>query len=149
METISRINLIRSPSTICAFEGKSADLKKTLLNVEAISFFEIDCLQCNTEQNLFSTFSTELGFPEYFGRNWDALHECIGDLDWLDAKYIILFLKNSNKLLIDQPDKIKTFAEITSDIIKEQAREFNEPEISIVLDNNSQQNTLLSEIEKK
>lgn len=32
---------------------------------------------------LLDAIAAELRFPDYFGRNWDALDECITDLSWL------------------------------------------------------------------
>ena len=36
-----------------------------------------------------------LQFPDYFGRNWDALDECICDLSWLPPGDVILIHKDS------------------------------------------------------
>lgn len=39
---------------------------------------------------LLKILSEELDFPDYFGHNWDALWDCITDLEWIDQKNIIL-----------------------------------------------------------
>src|SRR5262245_6192975 len=36
-----------------------------------------------TKEALLRELAQRLRFPEYFGANWDALDECIGDLSWL------------------------------------------------------------------
>jgi RNAse (barnase) inhibitor barstar len=33
-----------------------------------------------TEQGIFSSFAKALQFPSYFGRNWDAMVDCLDDL---------------------------------------------------------------------
>ena len=43
-------------------------------------------------QPVFDAFSRALGFPDWFGRNWDALHDCLGDLSWLKAPGYVLIM---------------------------------------------------------
>lgn len=37
-----------------------------------------------------------LGFPAWFGGNWDALEDCMGDLSWREPPYRLV-LKNFRK----------------------------------------------------
>lgn len=39
---------------------------------------------------LLDRLADALNFPDYFGRNWDALWECICDLSWLPPGNVIL-----------------------------------------------------------
>jgi len=43
-----------------------------------------------TRDQLFDVLSGELNFPSYFGRNWDALWDCLGDLSWIDRRRVII-----------------------------------------------------------
>jgi RNAse (barnase) inhibitor barstar len=36
------------------------------------------------EQALLDEYVQQLHFPTYFGWNWDAFNDCLGDLGWLD-----------------------------------------------------------------
>lgn len=35
------------------------------------------------KEKVLGILSERLRFPRYFGQNWDALEECLGDLSWL------------------------------------------------------------------
>ncbi len=37
----------------------------------------------NSRQDLFSQLADQLAFPDYFGRNWDALYDLLRDFSWL------------------------------------------------------------------
>jgi RNAse (barnase) inhibitor barstar len=51
----------------------------------------------STKDALFDALSSGLSFPEYFGRNFDALEECLRDLAWLPAERQLL-LPNERQL---------------------------------------------------
>ena len=40
----------------------------------------IDVSSVQTREELHTLLAEKLGFPEYYGKNWDAFDECIRDL---------------------------------------------------------------------
>lgn len=44
-----------------------------------------------------------LRFPDYFGRNFNALSECLSDLEWLNCNRFILLFEEAEDLLADEP----------------------------------------------
>ena len=50
-----------------------------------------------TDEDLFAVVASAMQFPDYFGNNWDALDECLGDMDWLPAEGYLLVLRNASK----------------------------------------------------
>jgi len=55
---------------------------------------------------LLQNIAAALGFPEWFGHNWDALEDCLGDLSWSHAAgHVLLFeaarLEDDLGVLID------------------------------------------------
>jgi RNAse (barnase) inhibitor barstar len=69
---------------------------------------------CATPANLFAEFAQALEFPDYFGHNWDALEECLADLEWLPAKGYILLITDAGCVLPNE-EEYETFLEILRD----------------------------------
>jgi hypothetical protein len=44
----------------------------------------------DSERGLIDAVDTALELPEYFGQNWNALNECLEDLEWLPAGQVAL-----------------------------------------------------------
>lgn len=42
---------------------------------------------------MLARIAEALRFPPYFGHNWDALDECLGDLPWLQAPGALIVLE--------------------------------------------------------
>lgn len=43
------------------------------------------------KEKVLNILSQKLRFPRYFGHNWDALDECLGDLSWFgDVKQVTI-----------------------------------------------------------
>jgi RNAse (barnase) inhibitor barstar len=62
-------------------------------------------------KTLLKTLNDMFKFPSYFGYNWDALEECINDLNWLHFKSYILILENVDKMQLSEND-MQTFIKI-------------------------------------
>ncbi|MBL3582063.1 barstar family protein [Oleidesulfovibrio alaskensis] len=54
-------------------------------------------------------------FPDYFGRNWDALEECMQDMKWLPAKHYILIIHDAEDCWKNIPEVVYTLIEIWVD----------------------------------
>ena len=42
----------------------------------------LDVVTVEAKENLFESLAGALAFPDWFGRNWDALEDVLGDLSW-------------------------------------------------------------------
>lgn len=52
----------------------------------------IDLLGCHNKATLLLRIAVALEFPTSSGRNWDALSDCLRDLQWMPSKgYVLLF----------------------------------------------------------
>jgi RNAse (barnase) inhibitor barstar len=43
-----------------------------------------------SRERLFDVLSDALAFPDYWGRNWDALNDMLTDLSWIEQYRIVL-----------------------------------------------------------
>ena len=71
--------------------------------------------KCQTIAGLLTECARALDFPDYFGHNWDALEECLIDLEWLPAKGYILLITDAGCVLPDDEEEYETFLEILRD----------------------------------
>lgn len=77
---------------------------------------ELDARYCRTAKEFLVSVGVALGFPAYYGRNWDAFYECFGDLlevttggmghEFYDRpgrpeRTLHLVVRHADKLLVD------------------------------------------------
>jgi hypothetical protein len=82
----------------------------------------LDLAACRGKADLLTGFARELKFPTWFGHNWDALADCLDDLEWLRASGYLLVLENPVGLSNAAP---KDFA-VALDILADAARKWSE-----------------------
>ncbi len=71
--------------------------------------------KCKTKDGLFAEFARALSFPDYFGHDWDALEECLADLEWLPAKGYVVIVTDAEQVLAKDKEEYPTFIDILND----------------------------------
>jgi hypothetical protein len=56
-----------------------------------------------TRAGFFQELAQALRFPDYFGRNWDAVYDCLTDFNWLPAAGYVLVLDGFDQLATNEP----------------------------------------------
>ena len=82
------------------------------LGLEAI---RIDLAGCQDKAGFLGRVAAALGFPAWFGDNWDALYDCLTDLSWRPGQGWVLILENVDDLRRAAPDALDTALAIMGD----------------------------------
>lgn len=83
-----------------AFHLLDRDLAELQAAAGALGLFNatLDLTGCTDQRELMARMASALRLPDYFGHNWDALDECLADLEWLDAEGFVLAIEHSREL---------------------------------------------------
>jgi hypothetical protein len=63
----------------------------------------LDGNRAGTRAEFFQEIARALRFPNYFGRNWDAVYDCLTDFNWLPAAGYVLVLDGFDHLATNEP----------------------------------------------
>ena len=90
------------------------------------NLFILDGEKMKNWDSLFKEFQNVMNFPSYCEPNKDSFDECIMDLpEWLSSQIYIIFIKNSDKLLINEVDYKDEYEELIENF-NEYAEEYSE-----------------------
>ena len=81
------------------------------------AYFHIEGKLIARKEQLLNHVATALRFPSYFGGNWDALEECLADMEWVDAPGYVIYYDHIDALANEHPDQLQTFVEICRDAV--------------------------------
>jgi hypothetical protein len=57
-----------------------------------LQVFRLNLIGVRGKGGLLDRFAKVLRFPKHFGKNWDALNDCLTDLAWLGGNDLILLV---------------------------------------------------------
>lgn len=90
--------------------------------VPGLTIRAVDAERMRSTRALFREFAAGLQFPDYFGRNWDALEECLVDLSWLPPGPYAIVIVQATELLTDaQPEEFTVFLRLIENVAAEWA----------------------------
>jgi len=64
----------------------------------AFAIAVLDGATAGSRAGFFQEIARRLHFPDYFGHNWDAVFDCLTDLNWLPAAGYVLVLDGFDHL---------------------------------------------------
>src|SRR3954451_12466363 len=111
-------SLLESPRAGVWFLQDHADPKavQKLAKEQGFAFFHIEGKNIGGKEQFMTHVATALRLPKHFGKNWDALEECLLDLD-LDADGYVIYYDHIDPLLAAHPDQFDTLVEILRDAV--------------------------------
>jgi hypothetical protein len=77
-------------------------------------FFEANLLGVHDKNEFMLAVAAAIRAPEWFGANWDALADALGDLSWRPAPGYVLLLQNGGENFGMTEEEHKTALEIFS-----------------------------------
>lgn len=83
-------------------------LRSRQFHVVLTSYVKINDL----ELALIDQLDRGFAFPEYFGRNWNAVDECLADLSWLSASGFCCILQGTDALKQEDIRVYETFIDV-------------------------------------
>jgi RNAse (barnase) inhibitor barstar len=100
MSVMVFIDDLATPSWRCVqFLSASAEWPSaSALAEQGLELADLDAGSLASEGELLAELSKVFRFPDYFGGNWDALDECLRDLEWLPAQGYVLRVHNAEAL---------------------------------------------------
>lgn len=79
----------------------------------------VDLAGCRDKADALARIGKALSFPGWFGANWDALADCLGDLSWLLAPGYLLLIEHSGTWHAAQSDEFDTLLAILNEAAQE------------------------------
>ena len=68
-------------------------------------------------RELFDELAAAWQFPPYFGENWNAVDECLDDMDWLPCDHYVMVITDAHLLLKDEKaDALRVFVDVLEEL---------------------------------
>jgi Barstar (barnase inhibitor) len=96
--------LSRAPSGLYQLTGnwRSRSIDR-LCRLKGVRLFHIDGARAQTKRRFLAVAANAMGFPEWFGGNWDAFHDCVTDLAWQPAHAYVVLLGDMQRFATNAP----------------------------------------------
>lgn len=88
--------------------------------------FRVDLAKSDDKDQMLATIGKALDFPDWFGHNFDALADCLGDMNWRPAEGYLVMLEHCDGI----HSKAETEFVTTLQIFQQAAEDWREQGIA-------------------
>jgi hypothetical protein len=89
-----------------ATQSTDADIRNAA-QASGLDFIEVDLKGVTGKKGFLKKAAGALGFPTYFGMNWDAFSDCLTDMEWKPATGYIILITNHQSFAAKAPADAK------------------------------------------
>ena len=72
--------------------------------VGGLRWVAVDASAARTKAQMLGLLGRTLEFPSWFGRNWDALEDCLTDLSWIEQPGVVIHVTEFGAYAKADPD---------------------------------------------
>ena len=110
-------NEAAAPAAVQVIEltPEAADAVTRLAQSLGLDAMRIDLDGCAEKGEFLERTAAALGFPSWFGGNWDAFFDCLADLSWRPARGHVLVFENTADMRRHAPEALDTAVTILAD----------------------------------
>ncbi len=103
---------------------KVRSLTELTIDFSKWNIIQIDGAKTKSNQDFYDEIAVKFNLPAYFGRNFDALYDCLLDFSWQEFdNYLIIFDKYEQLLANENSEKKR----IVDNIFEEMVEFWNNP----------------------
>lgn len=77
-----------------------------------LALWRVDIGHVHDKQGFTDRVAKALAFPQWFGGNWDAFEDCLGDLSWQSASGYVLLLEHGKHFGAGHKQEFVTAVEV-------------------------------------
>jgi RNAse (barnase) inhibitor barstar len=85
---------------------------------EGTKVFVLDGERIIDSISLFQEFATVMQFPEYFGHNWDALKDCLTELDGHEVDRYIITIDKLDRFMANDLSQWTNFLDVCKSVVE-------------------------------
>ena len=83
-----------------------------------LALWRVDIGQVHDQQGFTGLVAKALAFPQWFGGNWDAFEDCLGDLSWHPASGYVLLLEHGKHFGAGHKQEFVTAVEVLAGVVE-------------------------------
>jgi len=96
------LNRLKDPAKSGVYRASRGDAIEDALRGSPLSLARIALQDVTGKSALLRRIAARLGFPAWFGENWDALEDCLTDLSWREGEGHVVVIEGFQFLPADE-----------------------------------------------
>jgi hypothetical protein len=110
--------LLDQDKTCVCLTGPDTRLIIEAAQAAGLATWRVDIGHVHDKQGFTALVAKALAFPAWFGGNWDAFEDCLGDLSWQPAPGYVLLLEHGKHFGAGHKQEFVTAVEVLDGVVQ-------------------------------